>query len=199
MKKSAAALLLLLTLCLLLPSVRGTAASDGLEPTGAVSDSTPEIESGLVDFTRVSMVPANVEIPYFYQEVVNISGMYIFTTPDGVVHKRIYGALNDVYGWYVPVGAKNLIYGDAKPVDTADDVVFYENALLEAEMSSSTTKRDYTGLLPPEQGSTGVTELNGIPIIELCFYCAGGVAALCLLISICASGVRRRRRRKNMR
>lgn len=156
----------------------------------------PEGESG--DFVRVAAVPANVYIPEFYQQVVNVSGMYIFTLPDGTVHKRLYGALNDKYGWYEPVGQDNIVYEGSLPISVADDAALYYSAVDQAELNAM-DRQEYAGILPPEENTVQVEQLNGVPIGDITFYCVAGVVALCILIILCAAVSRGSNRRKPAR
>ena len=150
------------------------------------------------DFVRVTAVPANVDIPDFYQQVVNVSGMYIFTLPDGTIYKRIYGAVNDVYGWYEPEGQDNIVYVDSQPIDTVQDAQIYYAAVSKAEMQAM-ERQDYPGLFPPEEGVTHVSEVNGIPVEELTFYCVAGVVGLCLIITVAALSARSSQHRSKSR
>jgi len=147
-------------------------------------------------FTRVASVPANVHIPDFYQQVVNVSGMYIFTMPDGTVHKRIYGALDDNFGWYVPEGPDNVVYTDSQPVNTADDSKMYYDAVNQAELESL-ERQEFAGILPPDEFVTEVEQVNGLPVDDLIFYCVAGVVLLCLLITIGATAIRSSARRRD--
>ena len=135
------------------------------------------------DFTRVVSVPANIHIPDFYQQVINVSGMYIFTMPDGKIYKRIYGALDDVYGWYEPVGADNIVYRGSEPVDISADSRMYYAALSQAELDAM-ERQDYAGILPPEDAVTAVDEVQGVTLSDLTYYFVGGAVALCLLITV---------------
>ena len=145
------------------------------------------------DFTRVISVPVNVQIPDFYQQVINVSGMYIFTMPDGKIYKRIYGALDDVYGWYEPVGPDNIVYRGSEPVDVAADSRMYYAALSQAELDAM-ERQDYAGILPPEDGVTIVDEVRGVTLSDLTYYLVGGAVALCLLITVGALIARSRHR-----
>lgn len=146
------------------------------------------------DFERVTAVPANVDIPDFYQQVVNVSGMYIFTMPDGTIYKRIYGALNGVYGWYEPVGQDNIVYEGSRPIDPTQDALMYYAAVSEAEMESM-PRQDFSGLFPPEEGVTQVEQVQGVPMEELTFYCVAGVVGLCFIITVAAFAARASHRR----
>jgi len=145
------------------------------------------------DFLRVVSVPANVQIPDFYQQVINVSGMYIFTMPDGTIYKRIYGALDDVYGWYEPVGHDNLVLKGSLPVDTAEDARMYYAALSQAELDAM-ERQDYSGILPPEEAVTAVDEVRGVTLSDLTYYFVGGAVALCLAITVGALIARSRHR-----
>lgn len=147
-------------------------------------------------FTRVASVPANVHIPDFYQKVVNVSGMYIFTMPDGTVHKRIYGALDDEFGWYVPAGPDNVVYADARPVDTADDSKMYYDAVNQADLEAL-ERQEFAGIIPPDEFVTELDEVRGIAMDDLIYYCVAGVVMLCLLITIGATAMRSASRRKD--
>lgn len=146
-------------------------------------------------FTRVASVPANVHIPEFYQQVVNVSGMYIFTMPDGTVHKRIYGALDDNFGWYLPEGPDNTVYTDSLPINTADDSKMYYDAVNQAELESL-ERQEFAGILPPEEFVTEVDQVKGVPVDDLIFYCVAGAVLLCLLITVGATAIRSSARRK---
>lgn len=137
-------------------------------------------------FQRVSMIPLNVDIPYFYQEVANISGMYIFTLPDNTVYKRIYGALDDVYGWYEPQGFDNKVLPGSPLIDTDEDIILYEEALEAAGIVKQYTS-DYYGILPPEQGTSAVNALFGKPATLIYIICGAVTAFLCIVILISSS------------
>lgn len=192
-KKTASALLcaLLLAVCALLcvPAAYAEGASPAVSAADVSSSDAP------ADFTRVVAVPANVDIPDFYQEVINVSGMYIFTLPDGTVHKRIYGAIGDVYGWYIPVGQENIVYEGSRPIDPTDDALLYYAAVSVAERESM-ERQDFSGLLPPDEGVTEVDQVNGMPMSDVVFYCAAGVVLLCLLITIGATRARSKKNRE---
>lgn len=147
-------------------------------------------------FTRVASVPANVHIPDFYQQVVNVSGMYIFTMPDGTVHKRIYGAIDENFGWYVPEGHDNIVYADAIPIDTADDSKMYYEAVNQADLEAL-ERQEFAGILPPDDYVTKVDEVRGIPVDDLIYYCVAGVVLLCLLITVGATAMRSAARRRD--
>lgn len=134
-------------------------------------------------FQRVSMIPLNVDIPYFYQEVANISGMYIFTMPDGTVYKRIYGSLDGEFGWYEPKGYDYKVEPGFPIIDTDKDVEMYEDALEAAGITKEYTS-DYYGILPPEQGTVSVTALFGRPAMLIYIFCGIVTAVLCLIILI---------------
>jgi len=154
-----------------------------------IPEQTDPEEPGIpADFTRVAAVPANVDIPDFYQQVINVSGMYIFTLPDGTIHKRIYGAVDDVYGWYEPKGQDNIVYVGSPLIDTNEDALMYYAAVSKADREAM-PRQDFSGLLPPEDGVTAVDQVQGVPVSELIFYCIAGVVGLCLVISIGALAV----------
>ncbi len=187
------ALLLVITMLLALCGFGGTVAFAQV-PLDQSADITPsDVQTGSPgEFERVVSVPVNVQIPDFYQQVVNVSGMYIFTMPDGTIYKRIYGALDDVYAWYEPVGPDNIVYSGSLPVDTAEDARIYYNALSRAELDAM-ERQDYAGILPPEDGVTVVDEVQGVTLSDLTYYFVGGAVALCLLITVGALIVRSRR------
>lgn len=189
----AAAVLCALMLCAALwCAPTAYAQTEGvISPTEVPVEPVPE--GSPADFVRVAAVPANVDIPDFYQQVVNVSGMYIFTMPDGTIHKRIYGALNDVYGWYEPVGQDNIVYEGSQPIDTTQDAIMYYAALSEAERESM-ARQDFFGLFAPEEGVTQVEQVQGIPMSELTFYCVAGVVGLCFIITVAALFSRSRSR-----
>lgn len=198
-----AALITLACLAALLPSLTVSAEGDappvsaGDVSGGDVAPDAPQIADE-ADFTRVVEVPANVEIPSFYQAVTNVSGMYIFTLPDGRIFKRIYGAIDGRYGWYEPVGTQNIIYADAQPIDIAADKALYTGALDEAELSNM-ERQEFGGLIPPEDGVTQVEQVRGISVELLSAWCSVGAAGICLLISFGARirhSVRRSRKRR---
>lgn|GEM_PF-2004419 len=161
---------------------------------GVILEDEPDAQPAY--FTRVASVPANVYIPEFYQQVVNVSGMYIFTMPDGTVYKRIYGGIDDVFGWYEPRGIDNIVYENAQPIDTADDSRMYYDAVDRAELEAM-ERQDFSGILPPEQGVTQVEEFRGIPVGDLTFYCVAGAVLLCLAITIGATAIRANARKND--
>ena len=134
-------------------------------------------------FQRVRMVPINVEIPDFYNEASNISGMFFFTLPDGSVKKRIYGALDGVYGWYEPQGIENKVLPGSPLIDTDEDIEMYTRALEDAGIEQLQTS-DYFGILPPETGVTAVYALFRKPAQLIFIGCAVIAALLCLLIRL---------------
>jgi len=145
------------------------------------------------EFTRVVSVPVNIHIPDFYQQVVNVSGMYIFTMPDGQIHKRIYGAIDDVYGWYEPYGPDNIVFVGSELIDTAADAKLYYDALSQAELDAM-ERQDYAGILPPEESVTVVDEVRGVTLSDLAYFLVGGAVVLCLAITIGALVARSRSR-----
>lgn len=147
----------------------------------------------LAYFTRVASVPANVHIPEFYQRVVNVSGMYIFTMPDGTVHKRIYGAIGDEFGWYIPEGPDNIVYADCRPIDSAEDSKMYYDAVNQADLEAL-ERQEFAGILPPDQFVTEVEQFRGVSMDDLVYYCIAGVVLLCLLITVGATLSRRKNR-----
>ncbi|MBE6759940.1 MAG: hypothetical protein E7554_07615 [Ruminococcaceae bacterium] len=163
-------------------------------PVSSVDISSSDILSGEpADFTRVVSVPVNINIPDFYQQVINVSGMYIFTMPDGQIHKRIYGAIDDVYGWYEPHGPDNIVFAGSEPIDTAADARMYYDALSRAELDAM-ERQDYAGILPPEEAVTVVEEVRGVTLSDLTYYFVGGAVTLCLIITVGALIVRSRSR-----
>ena len=197
------ALALLLVLTVFAAGCTAAAHAEGAQPqepdnTASSSDTAapPETPSGIpADFARVVSVPANVNIPDFYQQVVNVSGMYIFTMPDGTIYKRLYGAVDDVYGWYEPHGQDNIVYVGAVSIDTAEDARMYYEALSRAELEAM-ERQEYTGILPPDAPVTEVEEVQGVSVMDLTFYCVGGAVLLCLIITLTATSVRSREQRK---
>ena len=184
------AIALLLITAALLPLL----SSDGLvayaqAPTDQSAVSSADISGSdasqgvPAEFTRVMSVPANVQIPDFYNQVVNVSGMYIFTMPDGAIYKRIYGAVDDVYGWYEPVGPDNIVYEGSLPVDTAADAKMYYDALSQAELDAM-ERQDYAGILPPEEAVTVVDRVQGMTLSDMTYYFVGGTVGLCLIITV---------------
>ncbi len=136
-------------------------------------------------FDRVSVIPMNVEIPEFYQQVTTIAGMYIFTTPDGSIYKRIYGSLNGQFGWYIPEGAANVVPADAMPVNINDDIKLYQDAV--KAYASVTQASSYVGILPPEHGTYGMRTVFGSPIEKLLFGSVVLVLLLCFFIIVLRS------------
>ena len=134
----------------------------------------------------------NVEVPDFYQQVTTVAGMYIFTTPDGIIHKRIYGSLNGRFGWYIPEGSANVVPISAEPVDIREDIAFYEQAM--EESAKVTEPESYVGILPPEHGTYGMTTVLGIPVESLMFGSGAAVLLLCLAIIIIKSVIPKNRR-----
>ena len=144
-------------------------------------------------FDRVSVVPMNVEVPEFYQQVTTVAGMYIFTTPDGVIHKRIYGSLNGVFGWYVPEGTANEVPIDAQQIDIQEDIRAYNEAVEAA--GKVTESSSYIGILPPEHGTYGMKTVFGMPIGTILFCSFAAVLVLCLAIVI-TQGARSAKRKR---
>lgn len=155
------------------------------------SDIPPE---DIGNFERVSMVPMNVEIPEFYREVVNVSGMYIFTLNDGTVYKRIYGSLDGVYGWYEPVGPRNYVLKDSMPINTDNDIRLYKSS--EAANPHVIPSQDYSGILRPDESVTNVVAVFGVPMASLFFYGGIGALLLCLVILIASRIADRRKHAK---
>ncbi len=188
-------IMLLLVFLFSLP-MRAMAAPETAEQDGAVATSTDVVSGGdgqfvtNPNFHRVSMVPLNVEIPYFYSEVVTISGMYIFTMPDGVVYKRIYGSLDGKFGWYEPKGVSNDVPDGSPLIDTEDDVEMYETALRLAGVKNE-DEQSYYGLLPPENGSPSLASVFGWSPSFVYVVCAMAAAALCLIILISSKAAKR--------
>ena len=202
MKRIAAlAALLLALLCSLSGMVTGAAPVDPWVDDGAtddiasISDSDVSGSDLAADFVRVPVVPMNVEIPSFYKEVANIAGMYIFTMPDGTIEKRIYGGIDDVYGWYIPVGPNNIVYKGSQPIDVNDDIKMYY-AAYEAAGIDLRAEDDFTGLLPPEEGILGMETFFGYPIRNFIFIAFGVTAFLCIIILIVSNSVARHRYRR---
>jgi len=150
-------------------------------PAGTSSSDTVVSSADAAYFDRIAVIPIDVPIPEFYQQVLNVAGMYIFSTPDGTVHKRIYGALNGVYGWYIPVGPENIVPVDSTPISTADDIVMYREAIeaYEAELYDG---QPFAGILPPESGSFDLPAVFGIPTGSIFKYTIIGACGFCLLI-----------------
>jgi len=188
-------LILLLTVCAV-PFVPA-AYAESLPPEDAAQEETVTSSAdaaGLAEFERVVMVPMNVEIPSFYDEVANIAGMYIFTMPDGTVQKRIYGALDGEYGWYVPEGADNRIYVGAKPIDVRDDIDMYYKAYKDAGIDISGSG-SYSGLLPPEKPVESLATVFGYPLEYVILGCISTAGLFCIIILLCATPYRRRKQR----
>lgn len=156
-----------------------------VEPTVSSSDAAY--------FDRVSIVPMNIEVPEFYQQVTTVAGMYIFTTPDGEIHKRIFGSLNGVFGWYIPEGVANEVPINAQPVDIREDIAAYNEAMESA--GKATEPSSYVGILPPEQGTYGMNNVFGVPVGTLLFGSFAAVLVLCLVI-IVAQGARSAKKKR---
>ena len=186
------ALMLAVLLAVCAPAAHADADRENVVSPGEVPvvPSASDVVPG--EFVRVKAVPANIDIPEFYQEVINVSGMYIFTMPDGTVHKRIYGALDDVFGWYIPVGLDNVVPPGSEPINTTKDSLLYYEAVSEAEREAM-YRQDYSGIIPPDEAVTHVDELNGVDMEDITFYCVAGVVLLCLIITIGAMAARNRK------
>lgn len=177
-------------------------SAEGQQPAGSDNAaSSSDVSSGSdlpgripADFKRVASVPVNVTVPDFYQQVVNVSGMYIFTMPDGTIYKRIYGAVGNTYGWYEPVGPDNTVYIDSPLIDIFEDSRMYYEAVGNAELEAM-ERQEYAGILPPDAPVTEVEELQGVSVMDLTFYCVGGAVLLCLIITLTASSARSREQR----
>lgn len=174
-----------LALILIFGSMTAVYAAPVSDADASPTDAGTSEEVSYTDahFQRVRMVPINVEIPDFYNEASNISGMFFFTLPDGSVKKRIYGALDGVYGWYEPQGIENRVPPGSPLIDTNDDVEMYQEALENAGIVPEET-RDYFGILPPETGVTAVYALFRKPAQLIFIGCAVIAALLCLLILV---------------
>jgi len=195
-RRTAAALLAFVLAAVIFAGHPYIAYAEAAEPENMPSSSdappAPDLPEGTpADFTRVVSVPVNVYIPDFYQQVVNVSGMYIFTMPDGTICKRIYGAINEEFGWYEPVGRDNIVYVGSPMIDPAEDMRMYYEALSQAELDAM-ERQDYSGILPPDSHVTEVEEVQGVSVMDLTFYCVGGAVLLCLIITIGASVLRSR-------
>ncbi len=176
---------------LMLYAPEALAGADATAPVSATEVPVePEQETTSGEFNRVAAVPANIIVPDFYQEVINVSGMYIFTMPDGTVYKRIYGALDGIYGWYEPVGLDNRVPVNSPAIDTTEDALMYYAAVSEAEKEAM-ARQEYSGILPPDEAVTQVEELNGVAVSDVVFYCIAGAVALCLVITVFALSKRR--------
>lgn len=147
-------------------------------------------------FDRIAVIPMDVEVPYFYQQVLNVAGMYIFSMPDGTVCKRIYGALNGAYGWYVPVGTGNTVPADSVPMNTEDDIAMYEAAVEEYNLKTS-GEQQFTGILPPESGTYDLSTVFGYSAREFFRYLVFGAAGMCLLILLGFAMKKAAKRNKN--
>lgn len=157
--------------------------------TDAISGSDMEY------FERVALVPVNVDVPEFYKQVKNVAGMYIFTMPDGTVHKRIYGAHSGEFGWYIPVGVKNIVPMDAEPVDIWEDIEMYNKAMEEYTLEQAGKQQGFSGILPPEDKTSGVTAVFGYDVTRIVIIAAVAVSLLCLAILISSAVSRKRGRR----
>lgn len=149
-----------------------------VSPTDEVSESDAEY------FERVALVPVNIDVPDFYKQVKNVAGMYIFTMPDGTVHKRIYGALHGEFGWYIPVGPKNVVPINAEPVNTWDDIELYTEAMEKYNLEQTGKQQSFSGLLPPEDKTSGVTAVFGYDVTRITVISAVAVSVLCIAILI---------------
>lgn len=152
-----------------------------------------ESDRAVLDFVPAEAVPESVDIPYFYSEVANTAGLYVFMTADGTVHKRIYGTADGKSGWFVASGPENIVYADSPPVNTESDRALYESSPMTFK-PTTTTAAGYVGILPPAQGVESVGSVFGMPLRNV-FLCAGAVtAALCIIILMCASSVKKRQK-----
>ena len=192
----AAAAALFLMICAVPCGLRAYAQETPIIPLPDVSGSDvsgADLPAAEVDphFQRVSMIPLNVDIPDFYQEVANISGMYIFTMPDGTVKKRIYGALDGEYGWYEPTGFDYKVPPGTPKIDTDEDTEMYYDALEAAGIVAEYTS-DYYGILPPEQGTVSVNALFGRPAMLIYVFCGIVTVVMCVIILISSRFGRKR-------
>lgn len=181
------------------PAANAAAASQtdvSAADAAEVSYTDAEVSYSDAHFQRVRMVPINVEIPDFYNEASNISGMYFFTLPDGSVKKRIYGALDGVYGWYEPQGIENRVLPDSPLIDTDEDIEMYSRALEDAGIEQLPTS-DYFGILPPDEGKTEVNAILGRPAMLIYIMSAVTAAVLCLIILIVSRAIGAKEKKNN--
>lgn len=164
-----------------------------VSPTDEVSESDAEY------FERVALVPANIDVPEFYKQVKNVAGMYIFTMPDGTVHKRIYGALHGEFGWYIPVGSKNVVPINAEPIDIWDDIEMYNKAMEKYSLEQAGKQQGFNGLLPPEDKTSGLTAVFGYDVMRITIISAAAVVVLCIAILIGSAIAKKNSGRNNVR
>lgn len=161
-------LVLLVTLC----SMPAYASSDS--PSAAVSSQSTEPG----DFTPADDVPYGVEIPEFYLKIENAQVLYMFVGSDGTVHKRIYGTLDGVTGWYAAHGTDNVVYKYSTPVNIQEDY-----ALLPEDPYAGVSST-YIGILPPEEGVTEVDEIFGADTRQFITIAVAVMLGLVLIITL---------------
>ena len=139
----------------------------------------------LPDFTASEAVPADVDIPEFYTRVENSSGLYIFMTADGTVHKRIYGNVDGVYGWYIAHGVDNTVLSAVPDADIdADRELYTASPWVYTGPTRTTT---HVGLLPPVPGVESVDTVFGHDSGDVFKALGGGTVIICVIILIAAS------------
>lgn len=145
-------------------------------------------------FEPCEYIPSFAHVPDFYTPIENVTCMYMFIDVDGVPHKRWYGSIDGVYGWYAVEDGEQTVKNYSMPVNVEDDrAMLYRKSVNEY---SSEDDLGYVGLLPPEEEQTRVQSIFGVPIMDFVLYAAAGVAVLCIIIMISAAAVKSRRKRR---
>ncbi|MDR1002573.1 MAG: hypothetical protein LBL82_04815 [Oscillospiraceae bacterium] len=176
---SAVILALLLLITVIFP-VSISASEAQTEPVSATD------MSGV--FIPAEYLPWTVEKPTFYLEVTNVSCLYVFSDVSGIVHKRYYGTINGVAGFYAAFGETNTVEDNSLPIDTEDDKLISAEYQLELRNEGKLPGK----FIPDEKEVDRVDTIFGIPFIKFIIYAIGGAVLFLGAIMLAASWVRRR-------
>lgn len=144
-------------------------------------------------FEPCEYIPSFATVPDFYVPIENVTCMYMFIDSEGIPHKRWYGSVDGVYGWYAVEDGEMRVRDYSMPINVEDD-----RAMLKVKTDNKYSSEDdlgYVGLLPPEESKTEISELFGVPIDDFIFYGGICVAVLCMVIMAVAIVVKSRRKR----
>lgn len=176
MKKFTAFILVLLTFFCLLPCAYAAEVKPDIEVSGTDKSYTDMYGTGI--FLPAEFLPSFATVPEFYIKVENVNGLYMFMDRYGAAHKRRYGSIDGVYGWYETSGASYDVADHSFPVNVAKD---RELAYAGTPVVSGT---DYIGILPPDEGVTEVTTIFGVKLWDFILWAGIFVVVVCGIIAV---------------
>ena len=189
MKRLTAVVLVLLALLMCAPAVFAQELTSPSDASG--SDISGSDIYGTGKFVPAEYLPSFASVPSFYTKVENLNNLYMFVDIYGSAHKRRYGSIDGVYGWYEATGALNEVADHAFPVNVEKDKQLMSLTGTE-ELSGSDS---FIGIIPPEESVEQVSTIFGVEITDFLIWALSAVFVFCALIiiaAVCRRGSKKR-------